>query len=920
MCAIGFAQENNSSVFLIETEREIFAANEDLVPLTIQLKNGSSAPFDGRIEIQTIDGINLIGQTATNIHMDANANMFVPVRISVSKIVPSGTSKIVFQLIDDSNITKAQFVSTLVIHPKKEVQLSVHNANELMQHVGDSITVSARLSNRGNSKENIIVTASFPDMRGGKKVEKKQIALDSFQDTIVSFRKIITKELLRVERYTVNIAALYENGELINNVMVSVQNVSGNKTFTDAAYGYSFDSYSSNSISLSGVNLFSQNEALQLNVKGQYELLNGSVDFNLDGYLYTHGSNRPLLTNTYLDYKRNNKGIRVGNINENLETFVNGRGIKTYIENETKSKSLEVGWVDKSYNLLGDEFRYDAGTGYTVYAKTMLQTIKEGEYTGSVLYDQTPYDNSESVIVMNEFNYKMTEHVTMGFELGGGLTRLLRSDNSPVEPSVALGYKMNGKFGKYNISSNNFISTGYYPGTRRGVLQLNERISRQFGRMSLWGGYSFYHFNPHYLEKRFFGYSSSLTNSRIEAGTSLPLSNRMNLGLSAKQLTDEGAIGFSQINNQRKEKMHAYRLTESVNWRSRNSKHTVNVFMENGFAKIPFAPEQQFQLRMNGNWNYNIFSLHSYYQKGDFTIVEAFRNSMSEQSSYRFNVSGGVRKEFFGKKLKTQLDVNYNRDSYSGSNWSYSGRVDYAISHQFSCFANAYVYDYSDALYSSLNTNLQAGIRYNLPSSGAMSAGKKGNLKLFLFYDNNSNGIYDAGDTPAEDRIVSIGGVSFISNAGGVVEYRKMPYDEYSLQIPSQEWYAVMPATIDIQTGKTVLEVPLQRTGKVTGKLFYNYDARTSEEFVEKHGGLRVWATAPNGNKTEALTNADGEFTLFLPVGEYEFSVDANSLPKNVYTDFEPQVVKVVTDKPTVIPDIELKIKQRVIEIKRFGT
>ena len=919
-CTIGYAQESGVSAFSIQTEREIVAANEDLVPLTIQLNNGGSTPFDGKIEIQTIDGIKLIGQTANTIHLDANAKMFIPIRISISKSVPAGKTDILFNLVDENNSTKAQFTTTLTVNAKRQVQLSANNANELMQHVGDSLKVSALLSNKGNSREKIIVTASFPDMRGGNKVEKKQVTLNSFQDTIITFSKIITKELLSVERYTVNMAALYENGELINNIMVSVQNVSGNRTFTDAAYGYSFDSFSSNSISLSGINLFSQNEAMQLNAKGQYELLNGSIDFNLDGYLYTHGSSRPLLTNTYIDYKSNNKGIRVGNISENLETFVNGRGVKTYIENEEKSKSFEVGWVDKTYNLLGDEFKYEGGTGYTGYAKTMLSTIKEGIYSGSVLYDQTPYDNSESVIVMNEYNFLLMKDVTVGFELGGGLTRLLKADVSPLEPSIAMGYKMSGKFGKYNINSNNFISSGYYPGVRRGVLQLNERISRQFHKVSMWAGYSLYKYNPQHLDKRYLTYSSDLSNTRIEAGTNFPLGNKMGFSLTAKQQTDEGVIGFGQGDNSAKAKMVTYSLTESLNWRSRNAKHTVNMSAENGFSKIPYATKQQFHLRVNGNWNYSIFSLNTYYQRGDFTIVEAYRNAQQEQDGYRFNVSGGVRKEFFSKKVKTQLDVNYNRDSYSGSNWTYSGRLDYEISHQFSCFANAYVYDYSSATYSSFNTNVQAGVRYNLPSSGAMSGGKKGNLKLFLFYDNNANGVYDAGDAPAKDRIITIGGVSFISLANGIVEYKKMPYGDYTIKFPSQDWYAIIPSTINIQDKKSVHEVPLQRTGKVTGKLYYKYDARTSEEFAEKHGGLRVWATAANGKKTEALTNANGEFTLFLPVGEYEFSLDANSLPKNVYTDFEPQAVKVITDEPTAIPDIELKIKQRVIEMKKFGS
>src|SRR5690606_37625407 len=105
-----------------------------------------------------------------------------------------------------------------------KVQLSAYEPDQLMQNVGDSLTISAQLTNRGNSKENITVTASFPDLRGGYKVEKKQVLLDAYQDTIISFSKIITKDLLRVERYNVNMAALYSNGELINNVRIGVQN------------------------------------------------------------------------------------------------------------------------------------------------------------------------------------------------------------------------------------------------------------------------------------------------------------------------------------------------------------------------------------------------------------------------------------------------------------------------------------------------------------------------------------------------------------------------------------------------------------------------------------------------------------------------------------------------------------------------
>lgn len=918
--ASSIAQENTLSNFSIITEKEIVAQNEELVSLTIQLKNSSSTPFEGRLELQSPEGVQLIGQVTNKISIEANSNIFLPVRLSISRIVASGSNNIIFNLIDRANTTKAQFTSTIIINPKKEVRFSAHQQNQLMQHVGDSLTVSALLSNKGNGREVITVTAAFPDMRGGKKIERKKIPLEPYQDTIVSFSKVITKELLRIEHYNVNLAALYDNGELINNVMVIVQNVSGNRSFSDPAYGYSFDSYSSNSISLSGSNLFSDNEAMQLNARGEYTLPDGKVEFNVDGYLYTHNNSRPLLTNTFIDYSRKGRGLRVGSLSENLEIYVNGRGAKTYIENKDASKYFEVGWADKSYNLLGDQFRYEGGTGYTAFARTTLKTTGEGTYEGSAIYDRSPYDNTENVIAKNELNYMLTKNIATGFEYGFGLTRPLIGQDASFKPSVALGYKLNGKFGAYNISSTNFLSSGYYPGIRRGVVQLNERVSRQIKNSSIWTAYTLYKYNPLYHDERYTRYASNLSNSTVEVGSYFNLLRYVSTSITAKYQVDEGEVGTVTDGDRERASLKSYRLTESLNWRSRNTKHMFGLMSENGFGKSPFLSDAQLQLRMSATWNYDIFTLSSYYQKGDFTILEAYRSALYNQDSYRFNTSAGVNKELYGGKLKTRLNINFNRDSYAGNNWSYSGQVDYHVSTKVSCFANAYFYNYNSNAYKSYTTNLQAGIRYNLPASGSTAVGRKGNVKLFLFYDNNANGVFDEGDIPAEGRIVNIGGVSFISRSNGTIEYRNMPYEDYSLQIPSQEWFADAPSSITVQSKRISIDIPLQKTGKVVGKLYYKYDARLSEEFVEKHGGLRIIATAKNGRTTEALTNSNGDFTIFLPVGEYEISVDANSLPKNVYTEFEPKDVEVVSDKTISVGEIELKIKQRVIEMKKFGS
>src|SRR5690606_5765156 len=138
------------------------------------------------------------------------------------------------------------------------------------------------------------------------------------------------------------------------------------------------------------------------------------------------------------------------------------------------------------------------------------------------------------------------------------------------KPSIAIGNKLNAKIGKYNISSNNFYSSGFYPGARRGVLQLNERLSRNFNKLNTWVAYSYYNYDPKYLQTQFIYYSTNTSNSRIEAGTYFPLTSNISLSLAAKHHSDQGKVSYSSSLINPMLKMNAIRLTESINWRSQN--------------------------------------------------------------------------------------------------------------------------------------------------------------------------------------------------------------------------------------------------------------------------------------------------------------------------------------------------------------
>src|SRR5690606_15066277 len=110
----------------------------------------------------------------------------------------------------------------------------------------------------------------------------------------------------------------------------------------------------------------------------------------------------------------------------------NGRGVKVFTHNEEETQRVELAYVDKTYNLLGDEYYSGAETGYTAYARTQFGNSTGRMYSGSVLYDRAPTENTESAIMMNHYQFQ-TERFRAGFDVGGGITREF---HQPVE-----GYK-----------------------------------------------------------------------------------------------------------------------------------------------------------------------------------------------------------------------------------------------------------------------------------------------------------------------------------------------------------------------------------------------------------------------------------------------------------------------------------------------
>src|SRR5690606_34312010 len=212
------------------------------------------------------------------------------------------------------------------------------------------------------------------------------------------------------------------------------------------------------------------------------------------------------------------------------------------------------------------------------------------------------------------------------------------------------------------------------------------------------------------------------------------------------------------------------------------------------------------------------------------------------------------------------------------------------------------------------------GITQHFNTSKSDNSNKKGKIRLKFFYDHNKNGIFDEGDEWANRKSVLIKNTLFLTDQKGEIEYRKLPYGTYSVQVPIEEnWYA-NPFEILLNKSQHREEIPLRKSATIRGKIRYEYDFLRSLETEIVLEGLTVITKNEKGEEFRTRTDNTGSFLIYVPEGTYTISLIERQLPTHVYPKEGSMVVKTEPGTINIAPDYILNIKEKAQEIKRFGT
>jgi len=916
-------------VHISTSDTLIRASGGEILGATLLVENNLDKQFVGNLAFVLPEGVTLLSAPPeAGVQLDANSKRYITIRFQVNSDAPSGLTGLRINLVDQGQQTWSAVLIQVRVQEKRLVRLQVLNTMELIRHENDSINATLILRNAGNTDETIQLVSSVPTFYGSRRFLRELLHLTAGTDTTVKLGIIADRELFQMNQFQINITGLYDDHEVFGNTSISVQNASSTRNF-DLTNNYGFNWYQrANRIILTSRNPISDNQSLYMDANLQFNTSKGRLELNSQLYQWGDVSNVPILTSTYLHYSQNNLGITLGNITETSEKFINGRGAKLAYLDSASNYYFSAGVTDKSYDLLNRYGRMGLGTGFSVFSTFQAGGFlreKGKRYVGTVIFDRDPIENVESFLHSSTipiFSSGKNQRTNLEVVMGAGVSRPLIDTLQlfQTQPSLSVGAQFSTDFSRIHFSSSNYYGSGYYPGQRRGTLNFNQRAGIRFGAANAWLGYQFLDFNPKTFISQY--NPTQLTTERIEMGISWGLSPFASLSVIPNRNREQSYYpNIYNSNIKQNWEIHSYRLEGLLNMRSRNNQHAINLSMEGGYRE-EITEGGAALYRANLSYNFKRLNLNVNYQQGGFSVFELINNAEGTQENI-YRMGGAVNFNYLENKFfRSYLGLQYFKDSFSGENLGANARTEISLGPKSAVFGQVNLYRFNSLhLESAYNmVNFQVGITQSLVRNNANNGTKRGDLEVFVFYDHNFNGIFDEGDEKANEKSILIKNVLFLTDASGLIKYKMVPFGQYSIRAPMEKGWFAPEVSFNMAQKSEKMEIALQRSGTLSGTILINYDPRLNLEANTNLEGYTITAVNQAGYMTKTRSDGNGSFLLFLPEGNYTIYLNEQEFPPNIYTELREQSMDLEPGKINELPPFELKVRERKIEVKRFGS
>jgi len=661
----------------------------------------------------------------------------------------------------------------------------------------------------------------------------------------------------------------------------------------------------------------------QLYGNGQLDFQKGkslAYRFNLDYYANFKAIN---MYDSYLDYQQEKWGVKLGNIYENLDYPMNGRGIKATYKID-QDRSVHVYGLDNSYFFVNQLTQLNPRTKM-VAASYEFDQNKKNSGRISYLYARDAYRGVNANQASGRGQLWTSEQGRLDIE--GGLSHETSLANSS-KTGVSAGVNYERILGEYQLTSNNYFSTPFYSGLRRGVIHSDNRLSKALqGNTNIWLRTSYLDNNPKYQSSERILF---LRNRRMiqlyEFGFRRPL-GWFDLNLRPywmfQTFKAEGTI--PQLYMGDSWASEAIRMVADIGFY--HSAHRFSINSDYGWvyhftSQTPKAPFHS--LRLNINYSNRYVGLYAFLQVNPYYLSDMLATSLEKPDYRMLSVGPNTQFDVFSGRLNVQASAMYNYYGFSRSknisfyanavwnmtnNWKLTANLNYS---RMQTNISYLYYDSSIALDNYFdNRQIRIGLEKHFAKLGNASNHR---LRLFFFEDINNNSIQDHDEPSLPGIIVRIGKETARTNEKGRAEFGNMPTDSYTVLTESVQGWS-LPSTMQIVLSKnTTMRVPLIRAKTLAGRIVplstkYN---NTKPEL----SGITVIAVSKQGQEYKTLSDQEGRYTFYLPSGSYIIDIPTQGM--NFSINNPKREVSITNQQNMKIEDFEYVDQRRKINVKRF--
>ncbi|MHB1923034.1 MAG: MSCRAMM family protein, partial [Chitinophagaceae bacterium] len=733
------------------------------------------------------------------------------------------------------------------------------------------------------------------------------VTLRPFTDTLIQLKKHLNPSMFNEDISHLTIMGLFENGNIFGQADVEIQVMKSYRYLPDEEQPHYINSFN-NSMTVSAQNLFSQSAYYNLMGGGVVNVPSGRVGFNLDADLRQNDLKNPYIRNTYISYESHNLGITAGDISRNFDLNIFGRGVALYALDTANKNYYETGYMDNAGSLL-EKYNPAFPLGHTMWG-TIRHQATHWQLQTVLLYQKDPFSKTGNILLTNQLDWTTVKHFIFSAQLNAGNT------NEYLNPRMnksgwSGSFSMNKDFGKLSISSSNTYSSPYYPGIKKGARILSERITYSKKKSTLWGSFNYYSYQPKFLNLPF-NFASNYGSSKAALGWS-PHLGAYAISISPYYSSEKSSQPI--MDSVVEAKIKAWRLMAQLNYNSPKGNKSIGLNAETGIAQNSLQNNEEFQFKINSNFNSRFFNLTSNFQVGSFYPGEALNVYLQHLKHYKsIYITPMFQKNFLHNNLLIQAGLSYSYNTISRYNLSFTGVIQYQFPSQSLLSVNLVT---NKNVYSPVPfNNLQVSYTNKIPE-GRIGT-KYNTLEVILYKDLNKNNVFDAGDSLAANQPININNDAFITDSRGMAEYQNLPNGSYNIYIlPEFGWYAANQV-VSLNKKKQTVWVALHKTGAVEGSIAYSFN-QFSYQIDKPKLGIIINAMDNQGNITTTRTDNNGNFIFFLPAGTYTILVDPQNLPSEIECVNNNQKVNVTSDSYLKVSFL-LRVKNRKLEIKKFNS